>query len=494
MLERIALHQTRLETPGLSLDARGIALGTKGLVLLQSIDRLVALLAMYTRDRSLEDMIAGLAVYVVRSKLGTREVLLEFSAESSDRMDLFADIARLVNGFAFTGTSRHFVQYRDAAAPFGYDVSDLRATDATLILHHTLFSQAYEVEQSIDLRGLLLRLTLRIEPGTKLNPGPRIIFAEQGLGPALCHYLVRSHVPGEVCVVQSPPQGAFDDAPIRHWVMRVPELPDRMRPLLHSTPGIRCFVPAGPGVAVEAGFRHPVGLRACPLFSASGMVLFRGGGEPPWIVDRLPVMGDLTTFARVELLPEKREPPESSMGLEPAPVRVPLRLVPSSEPWRRVLATWIAPNELALFRRLAYALPNSTIARTEIAITRAGALLRSSAGIEGVPIGTFFAEIHPRLYVPAGYEVSPAVAPEVLARALALSPSDVIFIGVDSSVLAVGEGSFAPLQAALLAAPLWESSATEAIGNALHEERIDLKVTSTGLLPAQGVPLPPTGV
>ena len=204
MLERIALHQTRLETPGLSLDARGIALGTKGLVLLQSIDRLVALLAVYTRDRSLEDLIAGLAVYVVRSKLGTREMVLEFSAESSDRMDLFADIARLVNGLAFTGTSRHFVQYRDAAAPFGYDVSDLRATDATLILHHTLFSQEYEVEQSLDLRGLLLRLTLRIEPGTKLNPGPRILLAEQGLGPALCHYLVRSHVPGECASCNGP--------------------------------------------------------------------------------------------------------------------------------------------------------------------------------------------------------------------------------------------------------------------------------------------------
>ncbi len=226
---------------------------------------------------------------------------------------------------------------------------------------------------------------------------------------------------------------------------------------------------------------------------AQGWPLLRAGGEPPWVVDRLPVMGDLTTFARVELMPAKREPPESSMGLEPAQVRVPLRLVPSSKPWRRVLATWIAPNELALFRRLAYALPNATIARTEIAITRAGVLLRSSAGIEGVPIGTFFAEIHPRLYVPAGHEVSPAVAPEALARALSLSPSDVLFIGVDSSVLAVEDSSFGPLQAALLETPLWESSATEAIGNALHEERIDLKVTSIGLLPAQGVILPPAG-
>ena len=56
----------------------------------------------------------------------TREVAFEFAAESSDRMDRIADTARLVGGFAFTGTSRHFVQYRDAAAPFGYDAPSAR--------------------------------------------------------------------------------------------------------------------------------------------------------------------------------------------------------------------------------------------------------------------------------------------------------------------------------------------------------------------------------
>ena len=57
MLDRIALHQTRLRTPGLGLEAKGVALGAeKGLVLLPSIDRLVALLAVYTREHSLEDL------------------------------------------------------------------------------------------------------------------------------------------------------------------------------------------------------------------------------------------------------------------------------------------------------------------------------------------------------------------------------------------------------------------------------------------------------
>ena len=45
-LERIALHQTRLRTPGLALDPSGVALGARGLVLLPTIERLVAFLSI----------------------------------------------------------------------------------------------------------------------------------------------------------------------------------------------------------------------------------------------------------------------------------------------------------------------------------------------------------------------------------------------------------------------------------------------------------------
>src|SRR5580704_5954349 len=153
MLDRVAVHQTRLRTPGLGLDAKGIALGAKGLVLLPSIDRLVAWLALYTRDRSLEDLLPSLEIQLVRSKLGTREIAIVMAAESSDRMDRAADVARIVGGFTLTGTSRHFVQYRDASAPFGYDAPELLASDAHLALYHEKFTQLYDVERPIDLRA-----------------------------------------------------------------------------------------------------------------------------------------------------------------------------------------------------------------------------------------------------------------------------------------------------------------------------------------------------
>jgi hypothetical protein len=490
VLDRIALHQTRLHAPGLGLDAKGIALGAKGLVLLPSIDRLVAFLAVYTRERSLEDIVPSLAMHVVRSKLGTREITLEVAAESSDRMDRLAETARLVGGFAFTGTARHFVQYRDATAPFGYDAVELLATDATLALYHDRFSQTYDVDRPIDLRSLLLRLMPQVDPATKLDPGLRYVVAEHGLGAALVHYFVRSRVEGEVCVAEWPPESAFDDAPMRRWLMRVPELPPRMRGLLHDTPGIASFIPAGTGIAVEAGFRHPVELRACPVFDATGLVLIRGGGREPLTIDRLPPMGALRAFARVEVRAAGREEARAARAADAEVVRVPLHLVPSSGAWRNVTATWITPPQLPLLRRLAYALPRATIAATRVAITQRGAVVRAPKGIEAIPLGTFFVEVHDNVYIPAGYEVTPAVAPVVLARALGAPASQVLFISAEARALAIDESAFVPLEAALLESPPWEPVEAEEIDHTLEEPALDLKVTSIGLIPTRGVKPP----
>src|SRR6201996_55501 len=200
MLDRVAVHQTRLRTPGLGLDAKGVALGAKGLVLLPSIDRLVAFLALYTRQGSLADILRSLSVEVVKSKLGAREVTLTFTAESSDRLARAAEVARLAGGYAFTGPSRHFVQYRDAAAPFGYDIGQITPSDSALALYHNTFSQTYDVERKIEVRALLLRLEPHPDPATHREVGQRWICAEAGLGPALIQYFVRSSVEAEVGV------------------------------------------------------------------------------------------------------------------------------------------------------------------------------------------------------------------------------------------------------------------------------------------------------
>ncbi|MBV9948598.1 MAG: hypothetical protein JOZ69_17250, partial [Myxococcales bacterium] len=308
-----------------------------------------------------------------------------------------------------------------------------------------------------------------------------------GLGPALVQYLVRSRVEGEVCVAEWPPPSAFDDAPVRRWILRVAEIPDRMRPMLHTTPGITCFLQAGAGVAVEAGYRHAVELRACPVFDPAGIVLLRGGESEPWIVEHLPAMGPLSAFARIELRSGGPEGAPASQARKADVVRVPLRVLPSTSPRREVTATWVPADQLPLLRRLAYALPRSAIAQARLALTARGAFLRSRAGVEAVPLGTFYVELHPNLYVPAGYEVTPAVAPDVLARAIDASPAHVLFLDTSARAWAVAESAFAPLEAALLDAPPWEPLVSTAIERSLEEAAIDLKATPVGVLPLRGV-------
>jgi hypothetical protein len=491
MLDRVAVHQTRLRTPGLGLDAKGVALGAKGLVLLPSIDRLVAFLALYTRQGSLGEILRSLTVEVVRSKLGAREVTLTFAAESSDRMDSIAEVARLAGGYTFTGTSRHFVQYRDAAAPFGYDIPQITPSDAALALYQNAFSQTYDVERKIDVRALLLRLEPHPDPSTGREPGMRWIAAEAGLGPALIHYFVRSAVHADVGVAEWPPESSFDEAPVVRYLFRVPEIPERMVPLLTSTPGLSVFVPAAAGAAVEVGYRHPVNLRACPVFPDGGLVLFRGGGKDPLELAKLPALGDVGAFARVEVRKDVASGKTSASKVAPDAVMLALRLVPSTEPFRHVTATWVRAEDMPILRRIAYALGPETLRRARIACTDAGAFVQSSTGIEGIPVGEFFREVHPGLYVPAGYETVPAVAPEVLYKALGSPAGQLLFIGRDGRTVGVQNDAFVPLEAALLEAQVWAPATASELESSVHAalatELPEVVLEAVGLRPMRDV-------
>jgi len=492
MLERVAVHQTRLRTPGLGLDARGVALGAKGVVLLPSIDRLVAFLALYTRQGSLADILRSLSIEVVRSKLGAREVTITFAAETSDRMDRVAEIARLAGGYTFTGTSRHFVQYRDSAAPFGYDVAQISAGDAALWLYHNAFSQSYDAERKVDVRSLVLRLEPHADPSDLAmgrEPGPRWLAAEAGLGPALIHYFVRSGVAAEVGVAEWPPESSFDDGPVVRYLFRVPDLPERMLPLLTRTPGVTMFLPSAPGAAVEVGFRHPVNLRACPVFPETGLVLFRGRGLDPLEIPKLPALGDVRAFARMELRNDVMAARATSQPT--SSIAVALRLVPTLDPWRSVTATWVEGEDLPVLRRIAYALGPESLRAARVAFTERGAIVRHPTGIEGIPVGQFFREVHKNLYVPAGYDVVPAVAPDVLYRSLGAPPGQVLFIGRDGGVLGVPEEGFVSLETAVLEAQTWLPLAADrfadALTSALATELPEVTLGGVGIRPLRDI-------
>ena len=491
MLDRVAMHQTRLRTPGLGLDGRGVALGAKGVVLLPSLDRLVAFIALHSAHATLGDIVPSLRIAVVRSKLGHREVILSFAADSTDRMDTLAEAARLAGGYVFTGTSRHFVQYRDAGAPFGYDLQSIAPTDATYCLAHTTFSQDYTEERTIELRRLLLGLEPRLEPAAGRGTGPRWICTESGLGPALLQYFVRSQVAGEVGVVEWPPASGFDDSPERRYVFRLDVLPERMVGLLGSTPGIGVFEPAGPGAAVEIGHRHPVELRACPVFDERGLVLFRGHGQGPLEIAKLPRLGALSAFARVSMNDTTTGSPRVGQpSAAPAVIELPLRLVPDTEPFAQVKATFVPTAQLGLLRTLAYRLGRSVIESTLAAFTPLGVFLLREGGIEAIPVGDYFRQIHPNIYVAAGYVPVPPVAPEVLHRALGSPEADVVFIHGNGQRVGIDRGGFAPLSNALLGRETWSGVAAEDLRVELETPLPVVELEDPGYNPLRDVQTP----
>ena len=463
MLERVALHQTRLRTPGLSLDARGVALGTHGLLLFPSLDRLVGFFAVFTQTQTLDDLMPTLKVELVRSKLGAREVALVFQADSSDRMDAIAEVSGLSGGHTFTGSGRFWVQYRDAAAPYGYDLSEVSAVAAGYLLHHQAYTQAFDVERAIDLRALFLRLLPHVDPSAGREPGPRWLLAEWGLGGALLHYLRRSEVAGRVGLVEWPPPSELEDVPVRRFLVDVPSVPPRMVPLLSRTPGLAMFVPVSPGAGVEVGHRHPVQLRAVPAFRPPGLVLFRGGGQPPLQITKLPLMGSIDAFARIDLLPEG--PPAASVSRATPPVpslRLPLRLVPSIRPLYDVAATWVPAAELPLLRRLLYALGADTLRRSSIAVSSEGAFVRSVGGAQVLPLGTYYRAVAPTLYVPAGYETVPAVTPRTLLTAIDVPEGAVVILRPDATAWVLKASAFISLEAAIVEGPRWAMLNAEA--------------------------------
>lgn len=493
LLVRVALHQTRLRTPGIGLDAKGVALGAKGLVLLPSIDRLVAFLALFTRQTSLEDILRSLKVEIVKSKLGAREVVLTFSAEGSDRMDRVAEIARLAGGFTFTGTTRHFVQYRDAGAPFGYDVGELLAQDAAYALYHNTFSQVYGAERVVEIRSLLLRLEPHQDPSTAKEPGPKWICAEKGLGPALIAYFIRSNVDAEVGLAEWPASSSFDDGPVQRYVFRVERIPDRMLPLLTTTPGLAVFHPVADGVGVQLGFRHPVNLKACPVFSRQGLVLFRGG-EDPLEIERLPGLGPVSAFARIELHDDLSPEKVRSTGAQQVPkIQLALRMVPTTDPWRGVTAAWVRTEELPMLRRMAYLLGAETLRRANVAFTAGGAFVRLSSGIESIPVGEFYREVHPGLFVPAGYDPLPAVSPDVLFRSIGAPQGVVLFIDPNARVTGIEASAFVPLESALLEAQQWALLPAGSIEPALATQVPELVLDSPGFRPMRDVGSAPAG-
>lgn len=391
-------------------------------MLFPSLDRLVAFLRAYSDEGSLDELLPSLSIRRVVTPLRTREILLSCAAESSYRMDRIAAVAKLAGGLVFTGTSRHFVKYRDAASPLGYDVEELLDERSDVILYHDSFRQAYAYDREITFRDLVMKLEPVREPPSERRISPRLYAtAEVGIGGALISYLFRWQVNARAALAEWPSESAFDDSTRRLYVFDIDDAPPRIVELMTQLPGVTVFEPLGASFAVEIGFRHPIALESCQsIFSKGSLTLFRGDGHVV-LVDPAPPFAPVRSLVRNEITLESAENIHAGSAAEDADLRfsLPLRLEVTMAPWRNVVATVVSRDEQPWLARMLYTLPPNTLSSLQIAFAGDRVYLLNPKGIEGVPLGRFYSEIAERIYVPAGTTIVPSVAPSVLVDLVA---------------------------------------------------------------------------
>lgn len=452
-LEHVSHGQTRFVTPGVAPDPRGVVLGRFCLLVFPSLEGVVSWLRVYSHEASLDELVAGLEIVRVRTPLMSREMVVKIPSVSSYTADRAARVARLVGGTTYTGTSKHFVKYRDERSPYGYDAVDIGALPqgAEIMVHDDDFTQSYVKEGELPLSRLLFRLSLRRTPGQiRLSHEQRaelVLAVARGLGDGVIRYLWRNKVDATVGLVTPRAQAGRD--PVgdpSYLIMRVRDLPERILGLCLGTPGIDVFLPAGANVAVAVGWTHPVELSSvASLLPDDGYHLF-------WPGDRVDVvpgpleLSRLQDLTRIDLTLDEGRDPVAQQLRQVDPIGVQLRLAPAVGGVRRVTATLVPLAQAAHFKRLVFALPPASLRGLRAAVTDRGILVIAPQGIDVVPLGTLLSAQAPGILVPLGMEIVPRVSPEVLAAALNHGSGLWTVFANEGAPLQLADGALAPLE------------------------------------------------
>ncbi len=465
LLEPIAAGQTRFLMQGLAPDARGIAVGRETLIVLPSLDRLVAFLGAYSEECSLDELIPTMTIERARRERGGHALLLRCAGGDSYALDRMQRMALAVRGQLYTGGGTVFVRARDRNAPFGYDLAvPLSAeSDDVLAVDHE-FSARYRAIDRLDPVELIQRLSLRPVPlplGSISDHADlcgmydmALALVAPGIAERVLAYLWGAQV--NMAGVRI----ALEGERRASLLLRLRQPSGLILDVLHGIPGIELLVPVSERAAVELGYRHPIHLAsASTCLPGDEMYLFRGRvgrverleGAPQFIDGRHLVQSDVA--GRVI------EPGDArSMGARVQ--RVQLRLRPSAavrEP-RGALVPW---EQGELLRRLVYLIPPTSLAAARLTILPDELLVLTGSSLGGlaagvgaaavIPLGKRICEVAPGVLVPDGYELWPRVRPQLVRELLGLNTGEhALFRDPESDPIRLRPEHLIPLDAAVI--------------------------------------------
>lgn len=506
MLQRVGLGQVRFNVPGLTADSRGVVTGRQMALRFSALERLVSFLRLWSGEQALDDFQPGLRLVQVRTTGGTREALVIVPVASLPLIDAAARTARTAGGQCFTGAGKHFVQYRDARAPLGYDAVALEPVGEStdFVLYGQDHTQLYAAIGDLPLDKLLLRLDLQRDEGRQRERHDLLFMTvRRGLGGLVLAYLQRFQqrfqhryrqgaeglnaplrVSAALC--DAPQEGAFQRG-AAFWILRLENVPARLVSILSHTPGMRLLAPVADNVAIELGYRHPVHLGSCKhAFPLDRLFLF--GPAPTGVTVILPApvfspiadlvrlqpMSPLTPPATAQAEPDDFRPapagsartasdwraPEApplvgrARPVERVELVVPLRLEPAPAGLSHAVATLVPWQRVGWVRSLCYALPPSAVRGYRLAFLERGILIVAPEALDSFPFGTLLHAPAPGVLLPLGMELRPAISPHELgARVGATGGAVVVFPGPDETPFKIAAETMVTLEALALADP-----------------------------------------
>ncbi len=456
MIVPVAVGQVRFTLPGLAADARGVVSGRDMAARFATLDRVVWFLRLLSAAGDLDGSWSGMRLTPVRSPLGLREMLLLVPAPSTEAADLIARAARTAGGQAGTGAGRHFVEYRDPRAPLGYDVGEVAREPGDFVFYGADQVVSYQAEGERSVLRLLLGLDLLRRPGASKgaadDTGAGYVTARRGLGARLCEYLFRAGVHARAALCEQTAESAFGVAQV-FWLFHIEELPARLCGLMSETPGLALYRPVVDGVAVAAGYRHPVNLAGCRvLFPEHRLLLLAPRPTGATLLDPAPVLADIADLLPLPALTASEAPPTVARSVQSKLLDVPLRLVPAPELPARAKAAYVPWAQVAWLRRLCLALPSTVLRGHQVAILDDAVLLVAPDELAALPLGRLLGEAAPGVLVPAGMKLVPALDPEALAKRLgAGEKSLLVFHSATEPPLRIPATEMQPLDRRILA-------------------------------------------
>jgi hypothetical protein len=455
MLVPVALGQVRFTMPGLAANAQGVASGREMALRFATMDRLVGFLRLLSGATDLDASWNEMRLLLARSPLGLREMLVILPVSSIEAADTVAQAGRTAGGQCATGTGRHFVEYRNRRAPLGHDVIEVAREPADLFFYSADQVLGLHIEGERSLLRLLLGLDLiRVPGGTRLKSNQSLactVTARRGLGMPLCQGLVQAGVNARAAMCERQEKSAFGLS-AAFWLFRIENLPARLLGLVGETPGLNLFLPVTDGVAVAAGYRHPVNLAACRgLFPDNHLVLLSPRPTSPVVLDPAPHLADI---AQLLPLPQVLTSEQAAVPLQltrPASLRMPLRLV-STPTSSRIKAAYVTGKQVGWLRRLCQALPASVLRSHQVVRLEEGVLLISIDELAPLPFGQLLGEAAPGVLVPAGMSLQPAVDGDAMAQALGTgTDSLLVFPNAQEKPLRISTALLRPLGQEILA-------------------------------------------